>query len=96
MVSGGFRPRLWDWCFPNLRLIAYLHEELAFWRAQAAHERMRAEHAIDQLLAVRSLGPVVPAPPTPPDLAAWSELRELGEEFAQAGHVTGPPSRTDG
>lgn len=95
-MSDGFRPRLWDWMFPNLRLIAYLHEELGFWRAQAAHERMRAEHAIDQLLAMRSLGPVVPPPAPPPDLSMMQELRELGEEFAQAGHVTGAPSRTNG
>lgn len=69
--------------------IAHLESEVAFWRLQFAHERQRAERAVDTLLALKLGVPPITVPTREERMEDEDHLeRDLRDpEFAQAGAV---------
>ena len=67
-------------------LVAHLETEVAWLKIQLLHERTRAEHAIDLLLAVK-VG--LPSVSTPVRDAAMTEVEKLlrDDEFVHAGDL---------
>jgi hypothetical protein len=76
------------WCRHSSH-IAHLVAEVEFWRLQFAHERQRAERAVDTLLGLK-LGVAPITVPTREELRhEESEVEKLmrNPEFTQAGSV---------
>ena len=68
-------------------LVQHLEAEVAFWRMQFAHERQRAERAVDTLLALKLNVPPITVPTPEERSAAEREIETLARdpEFVQAG-----------
>ena len=67
--------------------LRHLEAEIEFWRMEFAHERQRAERAIDTLLSLPGRPPVhAITVPTPEERARWDPERMVKDpEFTLAG-----------